>query len=70
MTETKIFVDTNGLVYAHDTAAGQKGDMASEAILELCNTETGVVSTQVLQELFVSLTQKFLFQLIGGRPAL
>jgi hypothetical protein len=38
MTETKIFVVTNGLVYAHDTAAGQKGDMASEAILELWNT--------------------------------
>lgn len=58
MPAPKIFVDTNVLVYAHDTTAGRKRDVAREVVLELWNTATGVVSTQVLQELFVSLTQK------------
>jgi predicted nucleic acid-binding protein len=58
MNVPKIFVDTNVLVYAHDMTAGRKRDVAREAVLKLWNTGTGVVSTQVLQELFVSLTQK------------
>jgi len=57
MTAPKIFVDTNVLVYAHDTTAGRKRDRAWAVIQELWNTGTGVISTQVLQELFVSLTQ-------------
>ncbi len=58
MTAPKIFVDTNVLVYAHDVTAGRKQEVARDAVRELWNAETGVVSTQVLQELFVSLTQK------------
>jgi len=68
MPGPKVFVDTNVLVYAHDTTAGRKRDMAMEAILELWNHETGVISTQVLQELFVSLTQKIPIP-IDGRKA-
>ena len=68
MTAHKIFVDTNVLVYAHDATAGRKRDLAREAILELWNSETGVLSTQVLQELFVSLTQKIPIP-IDGRKA-
>lgn len=68
MTAPKIFVDTNVLVYAHDTTAGRKRDRAWEVLQELWNSETGVISTQVLQELFVSLTQKIPMP-IDGRKA-
>ncbi|MEX0829245.1 MAG: PIN domain-containing protein [Nitrospirales bacterium] len=68
MPGTKTFVDTNVLVYAHDTSAGRKRDRALEVIQELWNTGTGVMSTQVLQELFVSLTQK-IPKPIDGRKA-
>jgi predicted nucleic acid-binding protein len=68
MTASKIFVDTNVLVYAHDTTAGRKRDRAWAVIQELWNTGTGVISTQVLQELFVSLTQKIPMP-IDGRKA-
>lgn len=68
MTAPKIFVDTNVLVYAHDTTAGRKRDRALDVLQELWNSETGVISTQVLQELFVSLTQKIPMP-IDGRKA-
>lgn len=68
MPGPKVFVDTNVLVYAHDTTAGRKRDRAREVILDLWNTETGVLSTQVLQEFLVSLTQKFPIP-IDGRKA-
>lgn len=68
MPGPKIFVDTNVLVYAHDATAGRKRDRAREVIIELWNHETGVISTQVLQELFVSLTQKIPLP-IAGRKA-
>ncbi|WP_447969216.1 PIN domain-containing protein [Nitrospira sp. M1] len=54
MTVPKVFVDTNVLVYAHDKTAERKHDVAREEIRKLWETETGVISTQVLQELFVS----------------
>ncbi len=68
MPVPKVFVDTNVFVYAHDTTAGRKRDIAREVVLDLWNTETGVLSTQVLQELFVSLTQK-IPNPIDGRKA-
>ena len=68
MIAPKIFVDTNVLVYAHDTTAGRKRAKALEVIQELWNSEAGVISTQVLQELFVSLTQKIPMP-IEGRKA-
>ena len=54
----KIFVDTNILVYAHDKGAGQKYQMASNRILQLWESNTGVISTQVLQEFYITLTKK------------
>ena len=69
MPAPKVFVATNVFVYANDTTVGRKRDMAREAVLNLWNMEIGVLSTRVFQEFFVSLTQKFLFQLIGRRPA-
>lgn len=54
----RFFVDTNVLMYAHDTAAGEKHHRAKALVEELWETRAGVVSTQVLQELAVNLRRK------------
>jgi predicted nucleic acid-binding protein len=58
----KYFVDTNLLMYAHDNSAGPKHQRAKAIIEELWRDRSGVVSTQVLQELAVNLRRK------AGRP--
>ena len=54
----RYFVDTNVLMYAHDSAAGEKHQRAKALVEELWETRAGVVSTQVLQELAVNLRRK------------
>lgn len=54
----KFFVDTNILVYAHDRSTGVKHERARSLIQKLWNSGGGVLSTQVLQELCVSLRRK------------
>jgi len=54
----KCFVDTNILVYAHDSMAGPKHDLARVLVEDLWNSGTGAVSTQVLQELCISVRRK------------
>jgi len=54
----RYFVDTNILMYAHDKAAGAKHERAKALVEELWRDRTGVVSTQVLQELSVNLRKK------------
>lgn len=54
----KYFVDTNILMYAHDKAAGAKHQRAKALVEELWRNRTGVLSTQVLQELSVNLRKK------------
>jgi predicted nucleic acid-binding protein len=54
----RYFVDTNILMYAHDTSAGAKHERAKALMEELWRDRTGVVSTQVLQELAVNLRRK------------
>jgi predicted nucleic acid-binding protein len=58
----KHFVDTNILMYAHDTSAGAKHERARALVEELWRARSGVVSTQVLQELSVNLRRK------AGKP--
>jgi predicted nucleic acid-binding protein len=55
---TYRFVDTNILVYAYDTLAGEKRRLASELLDELWINRTGCLSIQVLQEFYVVITQK------------
>jgi predicted nucleic acid-binding protein len=57
-TSGRFFVDTNLLVYAYDSSAGKKWELASAVISALWRQRTGIISTQVVQELFVALTQK------------
>ena len=54
----KYFVDTNILMYAHDKASGEKHERAKALVEQLWRDRTGVVSTQVLQELSVNLRKK------------
>jgi predicted nucleic acid-binding protein len=54
----KPFLDTNILVYAHDTTAGEKHILARELVTRLWHEEGGCLSVQVLQELYVILTRK------------
>ena len=54
----KTFVDTNVLVYAHDRQAGNRHDAARSRVEQLWETRSGVVSTQVLQELYAVVTRK------------
>lgn len=56
--ETLQFVDTNVLVYAHDQSAGKKHQRARELLAELWTNQTGCLSIQVLQEFYVTITQK------------
>jgi predicted nucleic acid-binding protein len=52
------FVDTNILVYAHDKSAKGKHQQAKNLIQQLWNSGTGCLSVQVLQEFYVTVTQK------------
>jgi predicted nucleic acid-binding protein len=52
------FVDTNVLVYAFDKSSSSKKRVAERLMRELMEEDRLRVSTQVLQELFVTLTRK------------
>jgi predicted nucleic acid-binding protein len=54
----KIFIDTNILIYAHDLDAGEKHTIAATILKNLWETETGIISAQVLQEFYVNVTRK------------
>lgn len=60
MTDEKVlsFVDTNVLVYAFDKSNSPKKPVAQKLLRELIDLDYLRVSTQVLQELFVTLTRK------------
>jgi predicted nucleic acid-binding protein len=54
----RSFFDTNILVYADDKAAPAKRRRALDLVAEHRRAGTGVVSLQVLQEYFVTVTSK------------
>ena len=56
--ESYQFIDTNILVYAHDVSAGTKHDQANALLQSLWLSRMGGLSIQVLQEFFVTITQK------------
>ncbi len=65
-TRGRFFVDTNLLVYAYDSSAGKKWKTSSEILSLLWTHRTGVLSTQVIQEFFVGLTQKVKNPILPG----
>lgn len=55
---TREFVDANVLVYAFDSSAAAKQTAAAQLLERLWGSGTGCLSVQVLQEFFVTVTQK------------
>jgi predicted nucleic acid-binding protein len=55
----KTFIDTNVLVYAHDTDAGARHTKAKALLADLWDNRNGTLSTQVLQEFYAVVTRKF-----------
>jgi predicted nucleic acid-binding protein len=56
--QVDYFIDTNILVYAYDRSAGRKHLLAAR-LMEACwEEENGCLSMQVLQDFFVTVTQK------------
>jgi predicted nucleic acid-binding protein len=53
------FVDTNVLAYAHDRSETAKQPVAAALLDRLWRDRAGVISTQVLQELYVVVTRRF-----------
>ncbi len=58
MPDSRIFLDTNILIYAYDVSAKHKHEAARDLVLDLWASGRGVLSTQVLQEFFVMATLK------------
>lgn len=58
MIDEGAFVDTNVLVYAFDQSDSRKKQTAQKLITELTDRDLLRLSTQVLQELLVTLTRK------------
>ena len=54
----KVFLDANILVYAQDTKSPGKQRKSRHVIADLAESGDGVISTQVLQEFYVSATRK------------
>ena len=53
-----VFVDTNILIYAHDSDAGLKRERAIDSLRRLWDADSGRLSVQVLQEFYVNVTRK------------
>lgn len=60
----RVFIDTNIFVYADDAAATSKRPRARQVLSELIRDRRAVVSTQVMQEYFVTAIKK-----LGMSPA-
>jgi predicted nucleic acid-binding protein len=63
------FVDTNVLVYVHDKSAGAKYERAAALVTGLWEAGNGCLSTQVLQEFYVTVTRKVARPLTGETAA-
>ena len=58
MNAEPVFVDANVLVYARDARDSRKQQRATEWMNTLWDRRTGRLSAQVLQEFYVTVTQK------------
>lgn len=56
--KSKVFVDTNVLVYAYDIDAGARHDIARTIMNGLWQSGQGIVSIQTLSEFYVVVTRK------------
>jgi len=63
MSAERVFLDTNVIVYAYDRDAGRKHAIARDLMIDLWNRDGAILSTQVLQEFYVTVTKKIAFPL-------
>jgi predicted nucleic acid-binding protein len=63
----KIFLDANILVYAHDKDLPVKRRRSREIIEKLAANGSGVISTQVIQEFYVTVTRKLGVQPLAAK---
>jgi predicted nucleic acid-binding protein len=61
------FVDTNIIVYAEDRDAKRKHEIARDLVVQLWDERAGVLSIQVLQEFYVTVTRKLKKPLSGAK---
>jgi predicted nucleic acid-binding protein len=54
----RVFVDSGVLVYAHDAGSSGKQRIAANAVAEILDARSGVLSIQVLQEFYSTVTRK------------
>jgi predicted nucleic acid-binding protein len=54
----RVFLDTNIFVYAQDSGSPDKQHKSRAIIKQLADSGDGVISTQVMQEFFVSATRE------------
>lgn len=55
---SKVFIDTNILVYSMDSRDKKKKTKCRSLLKTLDNKKTGVISTQVIQEFYVTAVKK------------
>ena len=55
---SKVFIDTNILIYSLDGSDSKKQKASRDVIRELSKNDLGVISTQVLQEFYVASIKK------------
>lgn len=53
-----VFVDTDILVYAHDSGSPSRQQIAQTVLKELWDNRSGALSTQVLQEFYAVVTRR------------
>jgi predicted nucleic acid-binding protein len=58
MNDERVFLDTNIIVYAYDRDADRKHEIARDLLIDLWNAGGGILSPQVLQEFYVTVTKK------------
>jgi predicted nucleic acid-binding protein len=62
---SKVFLDTNILIYSLDSSDAGKRKKSRRLIKSLAGENSGVISTQVMQEFYVAATAK-----LGADPLL
>jgi len=61
MCGERVFLDTNIIVYAYDRDAHRKHEIARDLLVDLWNGGGGVLSAQILEEFYVTVTKKIAF---------
>lgn len=64
---SKVFIDTNIIVYAADKQDKKRNKLARKLLKEVEQSSSGVISTQVLQESFLAFTKKLAIEALQAK---